>query len=134
MSVDYSKLAPGQKISDRTYVVDADMVSRYADAVDDRSEPCSDEDGRELAPPMAVAALSIRGVVNDLEIPGDTVHLGAEIKFSGPVIIGESVDCRASLARNSVRGAWRFMVLQLEVDDSRGQRVMDGRSTFMVLA
>ena len=60
MPIEYGKLIPGQQISDRSYVLDAEMVSAYVDAVGDTSRLGSDEDGRSLAPPTAVAALSLR--------------------------------------------------------------------------
>ena len=134
MTIDYSKLDPGHNISERTYVLDAAAVSRYVDAVADGSQLPEGEDGRRLAPPMAVAALSLRGVVNDLAIPGGTLHVGHELDFTGGVEVGETLKCTATLAQNSVRGGWRFMVVQLEVQDSRGQKVMAGKSTIMLPA
>ena len=134
MSVDYSKLVPGQKISGRSYVLDVETVSRYIDAVDDRSRLYSEDNKRGLVPPMAVSALSLRGVINALEIPGGTLHVGQEFEFGRSVEVGESLECTATLTQNSVRGEWRFMVVEVEVDDSEGRRVMDGKSTIMVPA
>ena len=37
VSVDYSKLVPGQEISRQTYILDDDVVSKYVDAVSDES-------------------------------------------------------------------------------------------------
>jgi len=132
MSVDYSKLVPGQQVSSHTYVLDAHTVSRYVDAVEDRSEPSVGDDGRPLAPPTAVAALSLRGVVNDLAIPGGTLHAGQELEFKAPVPVGETLDCVATLVQNSTRGDWRFMVVRLSVENGKGQRVMEGKSTIML--
>ena len=134
MSVDYSKLVAGQQISTQTYDLDAGSVSAYVEAVDDHSSLYSKDEGRGLVPPMSVSALSLRGVINALEIPGGTIHVGQEFEFSRAVEVGESLDCRATLTQNTVRGEWRFMVVQVEVDDAAGSRVMDGRSTIMVPA
>ena len=134
MPIEYGKLAPGQKVSERSYVLDAEMVSAYVDAVGDASGLRSDEDGRSLAPPTAVAALSLRGVLTDLEIPGGTLHAGQEFTFKKAVPVGASLDCTATLAQNSVRGEWRFMVVDLEVTSGRGEKVMEGKSTILVPA
>ena len=45
MSIDYSKLVPGQSISERSYVLDADAVARYVAAVGDRTWPVTATDG-----------------------------------------------------------------------------------------
>ncbi len=128
MSIDYSQLTAGQVVSDQTYHLDAGMVSDYVEAVGDRSH---DQRG-DQAPPTAVAALSLRGVVNDLQIPGGTLHAGQEMEFRRGVRVGESLACKATLVQNSVRGEWRFIVVQLEVMDNADREVMGGKSTIMV--
>jgi acyl dehydratase len=130
LSVDYSQLAPGQEISIRTLEMTVESVARYTDAVGDSNR--LREDGRELVPAMAVAALSLGGVINDLQIPGGTVHAGQELEFCKAVPVGVTLDCKATLVQNSVRGEWRFMVVSLEVMDGEGQKVMDGKSTIML--
>ena len=132
MSIDYANLALGQEVSKRTYVLDAETVSRYADAVDDHSQVYSRYGGRPVVPPMAVAALSLRGVVNDLAIPRGTLHAGQELEFNDTVFVGETLVCKAILVQNSVRGGARFIVVQLQVEDSQGQMVMGGKSTIVL--
>ncbi len=131
MAVDYSRLAPQQVISSRTFRVDAETVSRYVQAVGDSSLP---DGGRAYVPPMAIAALGLRGVIADLAIPGGTLHLGQELEFLKAVRVGEALECRATLLQNSLRGEWRFMVVQLQVTDGKGQKVMEGKSTITVPA
>ena len=45
MSVDHSKLVPGQQISDQTYLLDSELVSKYTDAVGDQSQLHTRDDG-----------------------------------------------------------------------------------------
>ena len=128
MAIDYAELLPKQVVSNQRYVLDEAAVSAYVAAVGDSSATPS------TAPPMALAALSFRGVVNDLQIPGGTVHVRQELRFMGMVTPPETLDCRATLVQNSVRGEWRFLVVQLKVDDQGGRQVMDGKSTIIVPA
>ena len=132
MSVDYSQLIPGQEISSRTFVMDGDAVARYKEAVGDTNLVRSADGRQELSPAMAVAALSLGGVINDLKIPGGTVHAGQELDFTNAVAVGETLACSASLAQNSVRGEWRFLVVNLKVNNSEGHSVMSGKSTIML--
>ncbi len=134
LAIDYSKLEPGTEISRHAHVLDAGAVGKYRSAVDDSSEVLGGNNVPAFVPPMAIAALSLRGVINDLQIPGGTVHAGQELEFADAVSIGESLDCRATLVQNSTRGEWRFLVVQLQVDDDCGGPVMRGKSTIMVPA
>ena len=115
--MEYGQLEAGQVVSSHSYCLDSALVYDYVEAVQDDSGLILDDSASELVPAMAVAALSMRGVVEDLRIPGGTLHVGQEFEFSGAVKLGGSVDCVATLAQNSVRGDWRFLVV-----DCRGNR------------
>lgn len=132
MTIDYASLASGQVISERTYLLDADTIGRYVDAVDDRSELFTQAVKPAVAPPMAIAALGLLGAITDLAIPGGTLHSGQELEFNGVVQVNETLKCIATVVQNSVRGEWRFMVVQLAVQDSDGQSVMSGKSTIVL--
>ena len=91
MPLDYSLLKTGNEISDQTYTLSKKEVDLYLEAVQDQSKREFDESGIELSPPMAIAALSLRGVVNDLQIPGGTLHVGQEMSFQNSVQFGETL-------------------------------------------
>lgn len=129
MAVDYSVLTAGQEISRKSYTMDERTVASYIDAVADESSDKIADGGNSIVPAMAIAAISLRGVIQDLEIPGGTLHAGQELEFTGIVPIGESLDCKATLLQNSIRKGWRFLVVRLEVADSSGRQVMNGKST-----
>ncbi len=81
-TIEYAALAIGQEVSRQSYVLDKKSVDLYMEAVQDNSSmdaPYESADLPNLAPPMSVAALSLRGVVNDLKIPGGTLHVGQEM-------------------------------------------------------
>ena len=134
MISDYADLEPGQEISRHSYEVDEEMVSDYVAAVQDENAVLCDGTGARLVPAMAVAALSIRGVVQDLRIPGGTLHAGQEFEFMSAVTVGSPLDCAATLVQNSVRGGWRFLVIDCHVTGEGCVGVMSGKSTIMIPA
>ena len=134
MFQDYSQLKPGQRFSVHRHTLDSDMAAEYARAVQDANPPMADESGREIVPPMAVAALSLRGIVEDLRIPGGTLHAGQEFAFSAAVRAGDSLRCDAVISQNSVRGGWRFLVIECAATDADGAETMGGKSTIMIPA
>ena len=132
--MEYGQLEAGQVVSSHSYCLDSALVSDYVEAVQDDSGLILDDNGVELVPAMAVAALSMRGVVEDLRIPGGTLHVGQEFQFSGAVAVGQSVGCVATLTQNSVRGDWRFLVVDCRVTGENDAEVMKGKSTIMIPA
>ncbi len=139
MPIDYSALTIGQEISAERLTIDANSLARYTDAVGDTSAPAA-RDGTPLAPPMAIAALALSAVINALQIPGGTIHAGQELEFTAAVPVGASIHCAATLAQNSVRRQWRFLVVNLIVQptDANGApatdspQIMSGKSTIML--
>ena len=130
MTVDHASLEPGQTISDRRYTLDDAAVSLYVNAVGDRSGLYETGDG--VTPPMAVAALGLRGVVEDLRIPGGTLHTSQELEFRTAVATGSELRCEADVMQNSVRGDRRFLVVGIRMDDADGRRVLNGKSTLVL--
>ena len=128
MTLDYSKLSSGQSISKRAFKLDREAVHRYVSAVSDATL----EHGSTKVPAMCLAAMSLRGVIDDLKIPGGTVHAGQELQFLAEVEMGEDLTCNAVLVQNSVRGEWRFLVVELETWDSTDRAVLTGKSTIML--
>lgn len=129
--IDYSILQPGQRLSHELLTLDADSIAAYVDAVGDSSRPAS-ADGAPFAPPMAIAALALSAVINALQIPGGAIHAGQELDFRKAMPVGATLACTATLAQNSMRRGWRFLVVNLTAADCDGNAVMSGKSTIML--
>ena len=129
--ISYSELEIGTIVSKQSYVLDRESVQKYILAVEDSTFSTVAESSN-IAPPMSIAALSLRGVVNDLNIPGGTLHIGQELSFLKTVPVGIYLECEAVLSSNSVRGDFRFMVVVLSVRDDVKEHVMKGKSTIML--
>ena len=131
LPVDYASLTPGSQLAHDTLSLDRDTVARYLDAVGDET-PVASGDGPRLAPAMAVAALSFRGVIRALDLPGGSLHLAQELEFARPVAIGETLECRAEVLQNSVRRGMRVLVVSLKTADANGRAALTGKSTVML--
>ena len=129
--MNYSQLKVGHKLSAHKYLLDAETVSSYVEAVGDGSSIYSDG---TMVPPTALAALSLKGIIDDLAIPGGTVHVAQELEFAAQVKVGQELTCRANLVQNAVRGQSRFLSVEAVVQDDKGRTVMIGKSTIIVPA
>lgn len=132
MFTNYAILEAGQTISQREITFDALTVGNYRDSVGDTSEVFDGENRGNLVPPMAIAAYSLRTLLEELVIRPGTLHTGQEIEFNETITVGETLTCQATLSRNSVKGDWRFIVVNLSTTNEFGKIVMFGKSTIMV--
>ena len=132
MNKDYESLNSGDLISKRLHKITEDTLSTYLSAVQDQSALLSNNKGQTIAPPMAIAALSLRGVIEDLKIPGGTLHVGQETSNVNLVPVGTELICEATVLTNTVRGEWRFLTVTLKVTTKDETLVLSGRSTIML--
>ena len=124
--MDYSELQPESIISENQYQFSEDFINKYTESVKDNS------DYKNNVPPMAISALSIRGVLNDLNIPGGTVHVSQEFNYFSPVQKSDKIECLATIISNNVRGGWRFLGIKLETISENHKLIMTGKSTITI--
>ena len=129
-SINYETLSSGDIVSKRSYVIDEKIVNDYLLSTQDTNS----KKLTSSIPSMIIAALGLRGVVNDLKIPGGTLHVGQEINFTSSVSIGETLQCEAHLISNTVRKDWRFISVGIKVRNKNNTLIMEGKSSIMLPA
>ena len=128
----YTNLKTGTEISKESFIIGKDQINDYLKALDDSSEDRLLNLYTRFIPPMCIAALSLRGVIIKLEIPGGTIHTAQEIEFKNSATVGEKLYCKANLILNSIRGDWRFLTIKINVTDQNGKDIMLGKSSIML--
>jgi len=135
-------LERGHRFPPVSFVLDEAAVHSYLEAVEDAAlrRLCRDE-GQAWAPPMAVAALALRGLLEamglgrvsaDLSAPAGAVHASQEFEFRRPVAVGERLASRAWVAHRSQRSGWLVLAVEMEATDEAGQAVLAGRASVLI--
>lgn len=132
INMDYSSLKIGGQISTESIHLDEKTVETFRNAVADQSLVSIDRDEKAIVPPMAAAALSFRGAIKALKIPGGTLHLSQEIKFYQTINVGDQIQCDATIIRNSLRKGLRFIQIEICVSDQAKEKLLVGKSTITI--
>jgi len=118
-------LAKGHELPPSAFELTPEWVSEYVAAVEDEAiGPL----GADLVPPMAVAALAVRALLERAALPAGAVHIGQEIEFRRAVRAGEKLTASARILSRGERQGWLLMGIELRVDGEGGP-VMEGRAT-----
>jgi len=126
-------LEKGHQFSATSFVLDEEAVARYVEAVEDEALPrLAQAEGKAWVPPMAVAALALRSLMEEMVLPAGAIHVSQELEFVRAVEAGERITCRAWLSHRSQRGGWWVLAVEMEGAGESGQPVLAGRSTVMV--
>jgi acyl dehydratase len=118
-------LPKGYEFPPAAFTLSPEWVSAYIDAVGD-SAITNVAPG--LVPPMAVAALAIRAMIEASPLPPGTLHAGQELSFRRAVSVGEALSVGARVVSRGERAGWVLMSVDLDVS-AGGEQVMSGRAT-----
>ena len=118
-------LEKGYEFPPASFDLSDEWVDAYVASVED--EAIGTLDGG-FVPPMAVAALAIRALLEHAGLPPGTLHAGPELAFTAPVRRGEALTVAARIASRGERAGWALMGVELRVARG-GEAVMTGRTT-----
>ena len=103
-----------------------EWVAEYGGAVED--EAIGALPGRTY-PPLALAACSVRVLLEQAGLPEGAIHVGQELNFSLGSEIGAELVARTRIASRGDRQGWTLMGIDLNVATDSGEEMMSGRAT-----
>jgi acyl dehydratase len=119
-------LEKGYKFEPTRLELTEGWVREYISAVEDGAIGSI---ARDAVPPMALAALSIRSLIDRSSLPEGSIHVGQELAFHRIVPLGETLSAQAEITSRGERQGWVLMAVAMTVVDERGEPVMNGRAT-----
>ncbi len=125
MPLTVANLEKGHAFPPVTFELSRGWVDQYSEAVSDSTIATL---GPGLVPPMAIAALSIRALLQHAALAPGTIHAGQEVSFSSATHVGDTLSVTASVASRGERAGWVLMGVDLEAFGPAGP-VMTGRAT-----
>jgi hypothetical protein len=127
-------LPRGHELPVAHFRLDADDVRRYVEAVEDRSNAYGQgtEAGPAWVPPLAVATMALRAILEQVRLPAGAVHTGQEVEFQRAVPVGASLRSRARVAQRSEMRGVAISVVEFDVaEEGAATPAVVGRATLM---
>lgn len=107
-----ASLQKGHEFPATEFELTSGWVGGYVAAVEDQAIEAL---GAGAVPPMAIAALSIRALLERAGLPPGAIHVGQELTLRSPVSIGERLSVTARIASRGERAGWVLMAVDLSV-------------------
>lgn len=118
-------LGKGYRFDPVGFDLSPEWVRNYVSAVEDQAIAGLGA----YAPPMALAALAIRALLEQSPLPAGSIHVGQDLSFLRPGAIGERLIVRAEVLSRGERQGWILMGVRLVVVEVTESTLMDGRAT-----
>jgi acyl dehydratase len=119
-----AELEKGHSFPPAPFALTDEWVNEYIAAVDDHAAQSAG-----AVPPMALAALSIRALLDQSGLPPGAIHVAQELSFGRPIAVGETLSASAEVTSRGERQGWILMGVALKVEDGSQITVMDGKAT-----
>ena len=127
--MDLRQIQAGFAFPVQTLSLDKATVAAYIEAVEDPSPYYRAPD--ELVPPLAILALSMRGLTDLLvSYPGVT-HASQRLTIGRPARIGDTVTAALTVRTRSERRGFAALILAVRVEDGAAA-VLEGEMLLMV--
>lgn len=127
--IEYQQLKDGQKFPPAAFQVDPSTVADYLKAVEENN---SLYENTGLVPPMAVAALSLKALIDSISMPPGTIHVSQEFEFIANVKTGDALTSRARVSRVQERGKLHLMNVDTSVLNQENKPVLTGKTGFIL--
>jgi acyl dehydratase len=127
--VDLRQVQAGFAFPSQTLSLDQATVAAYVEAVEDPSPYYRAPEA--LVPPLAILALSMRGLTDLLvSYPGVT-HASQRLSIARPARIGDTVTAALTVRTRSERRGFAALILEVRVTDDEAD-VLEGEMLLMV--
>ena len=124
MPVSLAKLKKGKRFRTASLDLSPSWIRDYCDAVEDEASMALEG----LVSPMAVATLSMRALLQLVELPGGTIHVGQQLAWEG-IRTGQPRLGPAMITSRGERSGWVLMTINHEVVDTHYEQLMVGNAT-----
>jgi len=127
--IEYQDLKAGQEFPAAAFQVDSATVSDYLKAVEEDSAIYQNTG---LVPPMAVAALALKALINAISMPPGTIHVSQEFEFMATVSTQDTLTSRATVSRVQERGKLHLITVDVSVLNQENKPVLAGKTGFIL--
>jgi len=127
--LEYQDLREGQEFPPASFQLDAATVADYLKAVEE-DNVIYENSG--LVPPMAVAALSLKALINAISMPPGTIHVSQEFEFIDAVSTQDTLTSLARVGRVQERGKLHLITIETSVLNQQNKAVLAGKTGFIL--
>lgn len=128
---DMPRFSVGHRFPDQTVHVAPDKVQQYLAAVDSES-PFYHRDN-DVAPPLAIAAWVLAGLIEAIGLPPGSVHATQEFSFIEIAPLDSTVGATAEVVQATSRAGMDVIVVEIKTAHE-GRPVLSGRSMLLMPA
>ena len=121
----FKQLPVGFEFPPTSYQLTEPVIAKYLEAVGETSDFLTSG----IVPPLAIAACAMTALSQSFTVPPGSIHASQELEFLRVVPIRTSISCGGKIAQKLERGSLNLVILEINVINQAGEKVMTGKAT-----
>ena len=121
----FKQLPVGFEFPPTSYELTEAVIGKYLEAVDEETDLLTSG----IVPPLAIGACAMTALSQSFTVPPGSIHASQELEFLKVVPIGASISCGGKIAQKMARGSLNLIILEINVTNQAGEKVMTGKAT-----
>lgn len=121
----FKQLPVGFEFPPISYELSEPVIGKYLEAVGEETDLLTSG----IVPPLAIAACAMTALSQSFTVPPGSIHASQELEFLKMVPIGASISCGGKIAQKVERGSLNLVILEINVMNQAGEKVLTGKAT-----
>jgi acyl dehydratase len=121
----FKQLPVGFEFPPTSYELTKPVIGKYLEAVGEETDLLASG----IVPPLAIAACAMTALSQSFTVPPGSIHASQELEFLKMVPIGASISCGGKIAQKVERGSLNLVILEINVMNQAGEKVLTGKAT-----
>ncbi len=121
----FKQLPVGFEFPPTSYELTEAVIAKYLEAVGEETDFLKSG----IVPPLAIAACAMTAMSQSFTVPPGSIHASQELEFLKMVPIGANVSCGGKIAQKLERGSLNLVMIEINVLNQAGEKVLTGRAT-----
>jgi hypothetical protein len=121
----FKQLPVGFEFPPISYELTEPVIGKYLEAVGEEIDLLTSG----IVPPLAIAACAMTALSQSFTVPPGSIHASQELEFLKMVPIGASISCGGKIAQKLERGSLNLVILEINVMNQAGEKVLTGKAT-----
>lgn len=121
----FKQLPVGFEFPPISYELTEPVIGKYLEAVGEETDLLTSG----IVPPLAIAACAMTALSQSFTVPPGSIHASQELEFLKMVPIGASISCGGKIAQKVERGSLNLVILEINVMNQAGEKVLTGKAT-----
>jgi hypothetical protein len=122
-------LSVGRALPIVAFTLDEALIRSYIESVEDET---GSYEQKNLVPPLAIAAIAKKKLMEVLHIPDGAIQSLAIFDFWSLVRLGEMLKCRGDISEHWIRNNVNYVAVDIQINSINRRRVLSGTMGFIL--